>query len=54
MVKQTGGPEQALVRRSNREIVDASRGRTFHCKIAKNRLRTVFFSNCVALIHLAI
>jgi len=31
------GNEQALVCLSNREIVDASRGRTFHCKIANNR-----------------
>ena len=29
--------EQALVCLSNREIVDASRGRTFHCKMANNR-----------------
>ena len=32
--------EQALVCLSNREIVDASRGRIFHCKMANNR---VFF-----------
>ena len=31
------GNEQALVCLSNREIVDASRGRTFHCKMANNR-----------------
>ena len=30
--------EQALVCLSNREIVDASSGRIFHCKIAKNRV----------------
>ena len=29
--------EQALVCLSNREIVDASRGCTFHCKMASNR-----------------
>ena len=29
--------EQALVCLSNRDIFDASRGRTFHCKTAKNR-----------------
>jgi len=29
--------EQALVCLSNREIVDASRGCTFHCKTANNR-----------------
>ena len=29
--------EQALICLSNREIVDASRGRTFHCKMANNR-----------------
>jgi len=29
--------EQALVCLSNREIVDASRGCTFHCKMANNR-----------------
>jgi len=29
--------EQALVCLSDREIVDASRGRTFHCKMANNR-----------------
>jgi len=34
--------EQALVCLSNREIVDASRGCTFHCKMANNRLITVF------------
>jgi len=46
--------EQALVFLSNREIVDASRGRTFHCKMANNRLITVFFSNWVGLIYLAV
>jgi len=30
--------EQALVCLSNREIVDESRGCTFHCKLAKDRL----------------
>ena len=35
------GYEQALVCLSNREIVDASRGCTFHCKMANNRLMTV-------------
>ena len=29
--------EQALVCLSNRELVDASRGCTFHCKMANNR-----------------
>jgi len=29
--------EQALVCLSDREIVDASRGCTFHCKMANNR-----------------
>jgi len=29
--------EQALVCLSNREIVDASSGRTFHCNMANNR-----------------
>ena len=29
--------EQALVCLSNREIVDASRGCTFHCKVANIR-----------------
>ena len=29
--------EQALVCLYNREMVDASRGRTFHCKMANNR-----------------
>jgi len=33
--------EQAIVCLSNREIGDASRG-TFHCKMANNRLITVF------------
>ena len=35
--------DQALVCLSNREIVDASRGCTFHCNMANNRLITVFF-----------
>jgi len=39
-----GAHEQALVCLSNREIVDASRGRTFHCKMANNR----FFSLIVS------
>jgi len=34
---QSNGHEQALVCLSNREIVDASRGCTFHCKLANNR-----------------
>jgi len=42
--------EQALVCLSNREIVDASRGCTFYCKMANNR----FFSNCFGLVYLAI
>jgi len=42
--------EQALVCLSNRKLVDASRGRTFHYKMANN----VFFSDCVGLIYLAI
>jgi len=33
---------QALVCLSNREIVDASRGRTFHCKMANNRVIAFF------------
>jgi len=33
--------EQTLVCLSNREIVDASRGRTLHCKMANNRVITV-------------
>jgi len=45
--------EQALVFLSNREIVDASRGCTFHCKMANTRLTTAVFSNCVGLIYLA-
>ena len=45
--------EQALVCLSNREIVDASRRRTFHCKMANNRLLTVFLK-WVGLIYLAI
>jgi len=32
-----GRHEQALVCLSKKEIVDASRGRTFHCKMAENR-----------------
>ena len=35
--------EQALVCLSNRDIVDASRGRTVLCKMANNCLITVFF-----------
>ena len=46
--------EQALVCLSNREIVDASRWCTFHCKMAKNCLITVVFSNWFGLIYLAI
>jgi len=45
-----GVNEQALVCLSNRELVDASRGRTFHCETANNR----FFFNCFGLINLAI
>ena len=45
--------EQALVCLSNREIVDASRRRPFHCKMANNGLIAVGFSNCVGLIYLA-
>jgi len=40
--------EQALVCLANREIVDASRGRTFHCKVANNRLITFFSLMIVA------
>jgi len=46
--------EQALICLSDREIVDASRGRTFHCKMANDRLFTCFCSNGVGLIYLAI
>jgi len=46
--------EQALVCRSNREIVDVSKGRTFHCKMANNCVITGLVSNSVVLIHLAI
>jgi len=46
--------EQALVCLSNREVVDASRGCTFHCKMACNCLLTVVFSNWFGLIYLAI
>ena len=46
--------EQALVCLYNREIVDASRGRPFHCKMANDRLITVLFSNCFRLIYSAI
>jgi len=45
--------EQAVVCLSNREIVDASRGRTCHCKIANNRYPLPFFSNYVGLVYLA-
>jgi len=38
--------EQALVCISNWDIVDASRGRTCHCKMANNRLITVVFVLC--------
>jgi len=34
---RTNVNEQALVCLSNEEIVDASRGRTFHCEMANNR-----------------
>jgi len=43
--------EHALVCLSNRAIVDASRGRTFHYTIANNRLIPFCFSNWVGLIH---
>jgi len=46
--------EQALVCFSNRETVDASGGRPFHCKMANNRLITVVFSNWFGRIYLAI
>ena len=35
--------KQALICLSNREMVDASRGRPFHCKMANDRSITVFF-----------
>ena len=35
---------KALVYLSNRDSVDASRGRIFHCKMANNRSITVFCS----------
>ena len=34
---------QALACLSNREVIDATKGRTFHCKMANNRQITVFF-----------
>jgi len=43
--------EQALVCLSNRDIVDASRGHTFHRKMANNRY---FFNNRFDLIYVAI
>jgi len=43
--------EQVLVCLSNREIVDASRGRTFYCKMANNRIITFFYN--VGKIHVA-
>ena len=46
--KGAGVNEQALVCLSDREIVDASRGRTLHCKMANNRLITVFFQLVLA------
>jgi len=42
--------EQALVCLSNEEILDVSRGRPFHCKMANCRL----FSLGAGLIYLAI
>ena len=36
--------EQALVCLSNREIVDASRGCTFHCKTANHRFCSLIVS----------
>jgi len=38
--------EQALVCVSNREIVDASRGRTFNCEVAGNRFMAFLFLLC--------
>ena len=46
--------EQALVCLSNREMIDASRGRRLHRRMANNRLTTIFFSNYVGLIYSAI
>ena len=37
------GVAYALVCLSNTDIVDASRGCTFHCKMANTRFRTVVF-----------
>jgi len=45
---------QTLVCLSNREIVDASRWCTFHCKNGEYRFNNRFFSNCFGLIHVAI
>ena len=42
--------EQALVCLFNIDIVDASRGCTFHCKMANKGLITVFFSNLFGLV----
>ena len=50
----TWSNEQALVCLYKREIVVASRGRPFHCKMANSRFITVVFSICVGLIYLAI
>ena len=41
-----GVNEQALVCLSNREMVDASRRRPFHCKMTNNRLKPFFFKLC--------
>ena len=54
---QLGRPttyEQALDCLYNIEILDVSRGCTFHYKMENNRLITVFLSNCFGRIHLAI
>jgi len=42
-LRQAEVHKQALVCLSNREIMDASRGRTCHCLMANNRIMTVFF-----------
>jgi len=46
--------EQSLVCLSNREVVEASRRRPFHFKVANNRLITVIFSTGVGLIYVSI
>jgi len=47
------GHEQALVCLSNREIVDASRGCIFHCKMATYHSNQRFFLYFCGLIYLA-